>query len=269
VYPGLRPVLHARPLRRPGWLSRNLLGLLVLAAFSGCGFGGESGKNCRCVPETAAAAFPHCRGISFDTEPEASNPFATRQPECPSGQLLFLREPTTPEAVLFNVRDTFQGFSPVQYMDLLSEDYLFVPDLGGLELYPEVYQPPGDYDPVSDRDTLWTREDERRFATNFLDRTEFQRITVDRWYQAGEDDVIFDESEPLIETYIFDYAIDLTLPPNDEGVSLLIQVRGRAEVDLTTPTVENPVWIVRRWQDLRDPASTKRSMTELRGEFSQ
>jgi len=29
------------------------------------------------------------------------------------------------------------------------------------------------------------------------------------------------------------------------------------------------VWIVRRWQDLRDPASTKRSMTELRGEFSQ
>jgi hypothetical protein len=33
--------------------------------------------------------------------------------------------------------------------------------------------------------------------------------------------------------------------------------------------VENPVWMVRRWQDLRDPASTKRSMTELRGEFSQ
>ncbi|MDP7361611.1 MAG: PDZ domain-containing protein, partial [Candidatus Latescibacteria bacterium] len=198
----------------------------ILAVASGCGFGGESGKNCRCVPETDAASFPHCEGITFEEEVETANPFATRQPECPSGQLLFLREPTTPEAVLFNVRDTFQGFSPIQYLDLLSDDFLFVPDLDGLSLYPEVFQAPGDYDPEADRDTLWTREDERRFATNFLDRTEFQRITFDRWYQAGEDDVIFDDSDPLRETYIFNYAIELILPPGEDGVAVLSVIDG-------------------------------------------
>ena len=270
-------MFHASPLQRPRRLSVQLnrsrcvllrLGC-ILAVASGCGFGGESGTNCRCVPETDAASFPHCEGITFEEEVETANPFATRQPECPSGQLLFLREPTTPEAVLFNVRDTFQGFSPIQYLDLLSDDFLFVPDLDGLSLYPEVFQAPGDYDPEADRDTLWTREDERRFATNFLDRTEFQRITFDRWYQAGEDDVIFDDSDPLRETYIFTYAIELILPPGEDGVALLLEVRGRAEVDLVTPTLENPVWTVRRWQDLRDPASTKNSMTQMRGEFLQ
>lgn len=243
--------------------------ILALTVAMGCGFGSEAGDQCRCAPETDKLTFPHCLDVTFEEETESSNPFSTRQPECPSGQLLFLREPTTPEAVLLNVRDTFQGFSPVQYVDQLDDDYLFVPDLSGVELYPEVFQAPGDYDPDLDRDTLWTREDERRFVTNFLDRTEFQRVTIARWYQAGIDEQIFDESNPLQETYIFNYEIELTTVPEEGETALLLEIRGRAEVDLITPTLENPVWTVRRWQDLRDPASAKRSMTEMRGEYSQ
>ena len=238
-----------------------------LLTLAGCGLGSEAGEDCRCAPKTDVTAFPHCRGVPLDEEIESSNPFSTRQPECPSGQLLFLREPTNPEAVLLNVRDTFQGLSPIQYMDQLSDDFLFVPDLSGVELYPDIFQASGDYDPDLDRDTLWTREDERRFVTSFLDRAEFQRVTLTRWYQAGEDEQLFHE-DPLLETYIFNYEIELTRPTVD-GIALLIEVSGRAEVDLVTPTQENPVWIVRRWQDLRDPTSSKKSMPEMRGEFSQ
>ena len=39
------------------------------------------------------------------------------------------------------------------------------------------------------------------------------------------------------------------------------------EVDLVTPSTENPVWSVRRWQDFRDVA-TERSLTELRAQFA-
>ena len=60
-----------------------------LLTLAGCGLGSEAGEDCRCAPKTDVTAFPHCRGVPLDEEIESSNPFSTRQPECPSGQLLF------------------------------------------------------------------------------------------------------------------------------------------------------------------------------------
>lgn len=251
--------------RRTAW-RRAVLTLGVAA--TGCGPADDATIECRCVETTDLQAFPHCRDAGIQEDHEASSPFSTRIPECPSGRLLFLREPTTPEAVLFNVRDTFEGFSPVQYLDQLTDDFLFVPEVTGLDLYREVYEPPDDYDPDADADTLWTRLDERRFATNWLDPDLYQRLTVSRWYEAGTDEHRSYPDDLRRETYIFPYIVDLTEPPGADGRVRSIEVRGRMEVDLVTPSTENPLWSVRRWQDFRD-AATERSFTELRGQYWQ
>ena len=95
-----------------------------------------------------SGTFPQCADADLSVErTDPSSPFGGRTPDCPSGILLVLREPTTAEAVLFNVRDSFRGFSPVQYLDQLEESFLFVPDADGVQLYLEVFQPPDDYTP--------------------------------------------------------------------------------------------------------------------------
>jgi hypothetical protein len=239
-----------------------------LAAVVGCGLGDSDTIECRCVETTDLNAFPHCREADVGlSDGDPSSPFSTRVPECPSGDLLFLREPTTPEAVLFNVRDTFEGFSPIQYVDQLSEDFLFVPELNGLELYREVYNPPGGYDPDVSADSLWAREQERRFAINLLDRENFQRITVSRWYDANLDEQILYDDEPGRERYIYPYIIDFTTQPG-EGTAEVFEVRGRLEIDLVTPSDENPVWSIRRWRDFRVAAAAL-TLTELRGQFAE
>lgn len=244
--------------------------LLVGLWVTGCGLDDSEQIDCRCAPETDLVAFPQCRGVDLEEAIDDGSPLSTRTPDCPSGQLLFLREPTTPEAVLFNVRDTFEGFSPVQYVDQLTEDFLFVPELNGLDLYREVYNPPEGFDPDApgDPDSLWTRDQERRFVTNLLDREVFQQITVSRWYIAGEDERRVDPDDPLQETYIFDYIIDFIEQPGEDGTPRAFEVRGRMEVDLVTPSNENALWSIRRWQDLRAGLDDQ-SLTELRGRYAQ
>ena len=256
---------------RPLWFTTaRWVGWLAVAGITTtCGLDDSAVIDCRCAHETDLVAFPKCRDADFDADHAgAENPFSTRLPDCPSGDLLFLREPTTPEAVLFNVRDTFQGFSAIQYVDQLAEDFIFVPELTGLEFYREIYNPPADYNPDADRDTLWARDQERRFATNVFDRQRFLQITVSRWYDAGQDIPILYPDDPKRETYIFDYILDFIEQPVDDGNPLAYEIRGRMEVDLVTPSEENPVWSIRRWQDFR-AGIDDRSLTELRGIFAQ
>lgn len=243
--------------------------IIGLALIGGCGLNDDAKVECRCARDTDLLAFPRCRDADPESEhSEAVNPLSTRIPDCPSGDLLFLREPTTPEAVLFNVRDTFEGFSAVQYIDQLADGFLFVPELTGLEFYREVYNPPGGYDPDANVDTLWSRDDERRFITNLLDRQRFLQITVSRWYDAGTDERILYPNEPQRETYIFDYIIDFIEQPVDGQGPRAFEIRGSMEVDLVTPSEENPVWSILRWQDFRAGIDDQ-SVTELRGLFAQ
>lgn len=101
-----------------------------------------------------------------------------------------------------------------------------------------------------------------------FDRTLFQQITISRWYDAGQDRRILDPDEPRLETYIFDYILDFIEQPDEDGRVLAFEVRGRMEVDLVTPSEENPVWSIRKWQDFRAGVDD-RSFTELRGIFAQ
>ena len=141
--------------------------------------------------------------------------------------------------------------------------------LGGIERYQEVFNPPGGYDPEPpDVDTLWTREQERQFIVNLLDKEKFLRIEFDRWYDSSRDERIQLAGNPLAETYRFPSKVIFTEKPKEGIVAEIIEISGRVHATVTTPTEETPVWIVTRWQDFRDLASVRRSWTELRGEFS-
>lgn len=239
----------------------------VVWILSGCGLEDGAEIDCRCTERTDLRSFPHCADADPAGEPtEPSNPFGTRTPECPSGILLHLREPESPEAVLFNVRDSFRGFSPVQYLDQLGENFLFVPDAEGIELFLGVFKPPDDYNPDADLDTLWTRSQERRFVNQVLDKERFQKINFQRWYDSTRDERILGDN-PLVERYIFNYEIEFTERPGEDAI--IFDIKGRMEVDLATPSEDNPVWVITRWQDFRDQASAKNSWTWLRGEYSQ
>ena len=250
---------------RLSWVGICGIGAMVV----GCGLNDDAQVECRCTEETDVRAFPGCVDVVSSQSNDASSPFSSRTPDCPSGKRLFLREPTTPEAVLFNITDTIRGLSPVQYMDQLTEDFFFVPDVEAMELYLDVYNPPAAYNPESDIDTLWNREQERRFAVNLLDNTQFRSIVVERWYQSANDERIIDDDDPLHERYIFPYEIVFTELSTEEDPGEIFEIRGRLELDMVTETDDNPVWLVRRMRDFRDFATARRSLTEIRGDFAQ
>ena len=237
-----------------------------MAWASGCGPDDSALVDCRCTDDTDTSLFPQCQDALLDQEGPSGGILGTRIPECPGSRSLSLLEPTRPLFVLLNIRTTLEGYSPIQYMDQLSEDFFFVPDERDLALYAEVYQPPAGYDPQ--RDTLWTPEDERRFIVNLLDRTRFKSIEFKRWYESGIDERRVSE-DGLTETYDFLYEISLVEQPVEGAEAGSIEVKGRMEVDLITPTLENPVWTLTDWRDFGDQLPSKTSWTELRGDFSQ
>jgi hypothetical protein len=211
--------------------------------------------------------FPRCAAANLDAEGnDAASPFSTQVPVCPSGRQLFLLEPTRPEIVLINIQSIFQASpesrSPVQYMDQLTENFSFIPDEEDIQLHPEVYD--------SSRDTLWKAEQERDFARAILDPERIQSVSFKRWFSAALDERI-PSADQLGETFIFPYEIEFVEVPSAEGEggSNTIAIKGFMEVDLVTPTVENPVWTISQWRDLRDRASAKFSFGELRALFAR
>ncbi len=233
---------------------------------AGCGLDDSAQMPCRCTEETDRNLFPQCfDAIVTDERHDPANPLSTRTPDCPSGSPLFLRERTEPAFVLFNVETTFEHLRPSQYMEQLTEDFIFVPDREDIDLHPEIYQAPDNYDP--DRDTLWTRERERGFAAGLLNQNRFQKVDFVRWYKSAKDEVQPLE-DGLKERYIFPYEIDFIVLAGKETDCSGQGLKGLMEVDLVTPTPENPVWSIQRWKDLRDPATAKCSWGELRAEFA-
>jgi hypothetical protein len=262
-----------------------------------CGLADSSRVECRCTPETNRNLFPACPAIAEVLEvegarlwvtaggdtldpavdwvtvkggqlrygaPSSANPFEAEVADCPVGSRLVLNEPTRPSLVLFNLRTILLATPGArnldQYMAQLSDDFTFVPDAEDASSYPDVYD--------SALDTVWNREQERRFALAFLDPTRVGRITLNRWYESSKDERIVSEDQ-LQETYVYPYEGALVRLGQLDGDDVMLEFKGSMELDLVTPTLENPVWSVRQWRDLRDPASAKRSWGELRAEFAR
>lgn len=233
-----------------------------------CGVSDNSESECHCTPESNAIIFPHCADadIMASTEKEPTNPFATQLPECPSGKQLFLLQRTRPEYALINVRTIFsaqpESRNPEQYIEQLSDDFIFVPDIEDKARFPDVFK--------EDRDPVWKIENERDFARAILDPDRIGAIRFVRWFQPALDERIPSENQ-LTETFIFPYEIEFTEISNADGkeINSVISIAGFMEIDFITPTVENPVWNIKQWRDLRDRASAKFSWGELRAIFSR
>ena len=253
-----------RRLERPAHF---LPALLLSAALSACGLGDSEQAECRCGPDSSTVLFPRCADVEFAESGDVANPFATQIPECPSGQQLFLLERTRPEFVLSNIRTIFsaapESRSTDQYMEQLTENFSFVPDEEDIPRHPDVY--------VASRDTLWNAAQERSFARAILDPERIQSVRFVRWFQSSLDERIPSEDQ-LSETFIFPYELSFTEvgeQGESEEAGNIIGIKGFMEVDLVTPTVENPVWTVAEWRDQRDLASAKFSWGELRALFER
>jgi hypothetical protein len=242
---------------------------LLTALLAGCGLSDSAMVECRCAPDTSTLLFPHCGNVeNQNSRPDPQTPLSTQIPDCPSGQQLFLLERIRPESVLANIRSIFQGKpetrSPEQYMDHFATNFIFTPDPEDVQLHPEIYS--------TENDTLWGPEQERSFARAILDPERIQSARFLRWFEASKDERIPSEDQ-LQETFIFPYEVEFIeiVPTTDENETAttlnVIGIKGFMEMDLVTPTVENPVWSVAAWRDLRDRASAKFSWGELRAVF--
>ena len=135
-----------------------------------------------------------------------------------------------------------------------------------MQLYPTIYN--------ADRDTLWGAAEERNFARIILSPERIQSARFIRWFKSSSDERIPADDE-LRETFIFPYEAEFVEISSATGADSVettfntIGIKGLAEIDLVTPTVENPVWSIAAWRDRRDRASAKFSWGELRALFSQ
>ena len=246
----------------------SFLSLLLAVLLAGCAIGDSEHVDCRCADDTNTDLFPHCDGV-VQERPDPKTPLSTQIPDCPSGPLLPLRERTRPEYVLNNLTSILQADSgkrsPQQYMEQFTDDFVFIPDPEDVQLYPEVY---------ADRDTLWGAAEERNFARLILAPERIYSARFVRWFKSSLDESIPADDE-LSETFIFPYEAEFVEIISTTGADSVetkfntISIKGLAEIDLVTPTVENPVWSIAAWRDRRDRASAKFSWGELRALFSQ
>ena len=120
------------------------LSFLLAVLLAGCAIGDSEQVDCRCAPDTSVQLFPHCADSVVDERPDPKTPLSTQIPDCPSGQQIFLRERTRPEAVLANLASIFQAQpesrSPQQYMEQFTDDFVFDPDPEDVQLYPDDIQ---------------------------------------------------------------------------------------------------------------------------------
>lgn len=245
------------------------LPFLIAVLLTGCAISDSEQVDCRCAPETNAQLFPHCDGV-VEERPDSKTPLSTQIPDCPSGQQLTLLNPTRPEYVLANLEDIFEAQSvkrsPQQYMEQFTDAFVFEPDLEDVQLYPEIYG--------TGRDTLWGIAEERNFARIILSSERLHSADFIRWFKSSLDESILSDDQ-LRETFIFPYEaefveiISAAGGDSEEKEFNRIGIKGLVEIDLVTPTVENPVWSIAAWRDRRDQASAKFSWGELRAHFSQ
>tara|TARA_B100001250_G_C19816354_1_gene798648 strand:- start:94 stop:906 length:813 start_codon:yes stop_codon:yes gene_type:complete len=241
------------------------LGVVSVLSF-GCSLGDSDLSECRCSPTSNTVLFPHCSDVIASVDQETTNPFATQTPECPSGKQLFLLQRTRPEYALINVRTIFsaqpESRNPEQYLEQLTEDFVFIPDLEDIARYPNIYK--------EDKEPIWTIENERDFVRAILDPDRIGTIRFVRWFQPALDERIPSEDQ-VSETFIFPYELEFTEISNADGeeINSVVSIAGFMEVDFITPTVENPVWNISQWRDVRDRASAKFSWGELRAIFSR
>ena len=244
------------------------LPFLLAVLLAGCTIGDSEQVDCRCADDTDVRLFPHCDGVVQERpdpkpryRPRFPTALADHHSSCASARAL---KPYWPISSLsFKPNPSFAA--PQQYMEQFTDDFVFSPDPEDVQLYPEVY---------AVGDTLWGAAEERNFARLILAPERIHSARFVRWFKSSLDERIPVDDE-LSETFIFPYEAEFVEIISETGADSVetkfntIGIKGLAEIDLVTPTIENPVWSIAAWRDRRDRASAKFSWGELRALFSQ
>ncbi|MCK4417959.1 MAG: hypothetical protein KAV99_07300 [Candidatus Latescibacteria bacterium] len=170
------------------------------------------------------------------------NPFATREPEPPTGEQLPLLEPTSAENVLKNLEISCEHMSINNYMDTLSEDFLFLPDPSDSDRFPDVFSEP------------WGREEESIFCQKLFDKEMTTLISFSSSVDSNA--TVIEETADFVH-YRYDYHIAL-IHHTDAPRS----VKGSAEFSLRCDQQGN--WIIFHWEDEKTDSHT---WGELRATF--
>ncbi len=170
------------------------------------------------------------------------NPFSTREPEPPTGEQLPLVEPTSAENVLRNLEISCEYMSINDYMNTLSEDFLFLPDPSDRNRFPEVFSQP------------WDRQREFEFCRRLFNK---EMTSLISFSSSVDSNVTVIEETPSSAHYRYDYHITL-IHHTDAPRS----VRGRAEFYLRCDQLGN--WTIFRWEDEK---TDLHSWGELRARF--
>ena len=158
------------------------------------------------------------------------NPFGTRAPEVPEvgGRRLPMLVPSSAMNVLNNLKIAYQGLSPLDYLDTLSEDFVFVPDPRDAEMFPDVYMP----------DQPWDKARESLFTGNLLS----DNVTESIWFRAWPPELTeLDEAEKK-EIYEYEYEVSLV-----HGRDAPSKIQGTGYISLREG--DDGVWVIYRWED--------------------
>jgi len=158
------------------------------------------------------------------------NPFATRTPEIPEvgGKRLPMLDPSSALNVLSNLKIAYQGLSPLDYLDTLSEDFVFVPDPRDAEVFPDVYTP----------EEPWDKARESLFAGNLLS----DNVTESIWFRKWPPELMELDEEEKKETYEYQYDISLV-----HGRDAPSRIRGTGYIFLRER--DDGTWAIYRWED--------------------
>ena len=174
------------------------------------------------------------------------NPFTTRQPEPPETEKRTpVRNPVSSIDVLYNLRATCENLSPTQYLETLSEDFVFVPDPEDSVNFSNAF-PPGQ---------VWDKARETVFAHNFLNDRTTQSIQFKNW----PPDLVESSTDGRRHRYEYKYDVIIdhlrNAPKAIQGIS-----------DLFLREEEDGHWTLYRWRDERISA-VARTWGELRARF--
>ena len=172
------------------------------------------------------------------------NPFATREPESPTGEQLPLLEPTSAENVLKNLQISCEYMSNNDYMDTLSEDFLFLPDASDSDRFPGVFSQP------------WDRNKESNFCEKLFDKKMTTLISFNSSIDSNA--TVIEETAEFVH-YRYDYHIAL-IHHTDAPRS----VKGSAEFSLRCDQQGN--WIIFHWEDEKEKIDSH-TWGELRATF--
>ena len=161
------------------------------------------------------------------------SPFATRTPEAPEKPKPYQLLPRiSPTNILRNLKKVYDyALSVDDYMDGLTEDFLFEPDPSDAFAYEDVFSLP------------WNRERERTFTANLFDRIVSDPNKIPRVLTHWEEITAEEEAVENEAYFEYDYRVEF----KDKRDATRKSAEGRAHLYLRRGEDEN--WGIYRWVD--------------------